>query len=274
MLVPLGAYYKDKTGRKWNSELQLKDLLFPYGRCLLIKPTTDDSISLKKLFIYPNKEAFLNLTGGQDITLKVFLMDPINSPLIYPMNFQMKGDHIRVQLDPLKNDDKSWLFAVKVSQSHHVQGDPLFDCTDYTEEKSYEGCVREELSGIFKEKLNCIPPLLSYETDQTCNVRFNLTKDESREIFDLFWNNYLNFEPSRCRKPCTHTTYEVQLKQVMEVTGYVLIGISFETVVEVTRSKFSTNIMTVLTSLGGSVGQRNLFMRFSSFHLLRKTPLK
>ena len=107
-----------------------------------------------------------------------------------------------------------------------------------------------------------------------CNVRFNLTKDESREIFDLFWNNYLNFEPSRCRKPCTHTTYEVQLKQVMEVTGYVLIGISFETVVEVTRSKFSTNIMTVLTSLGGSVGQRNLFMRFSSFHLLRKTLLK
>ena len=109
-----------------------------------------------------------------------------------------------------------------------------------------------------------------------CNVRFNLTKDESREIFDLFWNNYLNFEPSLCRRPCTHTTYEVQLKQVMEVTGYVLIGISFETVVEMTRSKFSTNIMTVLTSLGGSVGQRNLFVRFSSFHfpLLRKTLLK
>ena len=35
----------------------------------------------------------------------------------------------------------------------------------------------------------------------------------------------------------------------------MLIGISFESVVEVTRSKFSTNLMTLLTSLGGSVGR-------------------
>ena len=41
----------------------------------------------------------------------------------------------------------------------------------------------------------------------------------------------------------------------MEVT-YVLIGISFEKVVEITRSKFSNSIMTVLTSLGGSVGTK------------------
>ena len=41
----------------------------------------------------------------------------------------------------------------------------------------------------------------------------------------------------------------------MEVT-YVLIGISFEKVVEITRSKFNNSIMTVLTSLGGSVGTK------------------
>ena len=33
LLEPYGAYYKDKHGRKWNSELQLKDLLF---RCASI----------------------------------------------------------------------------------------------------------------------------------------------------------------------------------------------------------------------------------------------
>ena len=251
LLDPYGAYYKDKHGEIWNSQLQLKDLLFPYGRCLLIKPKTNESVSLKKLFVYPNKEAFLNLTGGP-VTLKVFMMDPINSPLIYPMNFQMTGDHIKIQLDPLKNDNISWLFAVKVSRSHHVQGDALFDCTDNTEEESYGDCVREELSEMFEEKLNCSPPLLSSDPGQMCNTRFNLTEDESADIFQLFWNNYLNFEPSVCKKPCTQTTYQVQLKQVMEVE-YVLIGISFESVVEVTRSKFSTNLMTVLTSLGGSV---------------------
>ena len=170
------------------------------------------------------------------------------------MNFQMKGDHIKVHLDPLKNDNISWLFAVKVSRSYHVQGDPLFDCTDYTEEETYGDCVREELSEMFEERLNCTPPLLSPQTDQICNTRFNLTANESAEIFQLFWNNYLNFEPSLCKKPCTHTSYQVELKQVMEVT-YVLIGISFESVVEVTRSKFSSNLLTLLTSLGGSVGQ-------------------
>ena len=65
------------------------------------------------------------------------------------MNFQMTGDHIKIHLDPLKNDNISWLFAVKVSRSHHVQGDPLFDCTDFTEEESYGDCAREELSEMF-----------------------------------------------------------------------------------------------------------------------------
>ena len=227
LLDPHGAYYKDKNGEIWNSQLQLRDLLFPYGRCLLIKPQTNKSISLKKLFFSPNKEVFLNLTGGGPVTLKVFMMDPINSPLIYPMNFQMKGDHIEIHLDPLKNDNISWLFAVKVSRSYHVQGDPLFDCTDYTVEESYGDCVREELSRIFEKRLKCIPPLLSSDPDQTCNTRVNLTEKESTEIFQLFWNNYLNFEPSLCKKPCTQTTYQVQLKQVMEVAFFLLTTSSF-----------------------------------------------
>ena len=260
LLDPYGAYYKDKKGEIWKSQVQLKDLLFPYGRCLLIKPKTNESVSLKKLFVSPNKDVFLNLTEGSPVTLKVFMMDPINSPLIYPMNFQMNGDHIKIHLDPMKNDNISWLFTVKVSQSYHVQGDPLFDCTDYTEKQRYGDCVWEELSGMFEQRLNCIPPLLALKPDQMCNRRFNMTENESTEIFQLFWNNYLNFEPSLCKKPCTHTSYEVQLKQVMEVR-YVLIGISFETIVEVTRSRFSTNFMSLLTSLGGSVGQPSLLRK-------------
>ena len=215
LLEPYGAYYKDKDGIVRKSSVQLKDMLFPYGRCLLIQPENDQDVPLRKLFFSPNKEAFLN-SSGVPTTLKVFLMDPLNSPLIYPMNFQMKGDHIRVHFDPTKNDNISWLFTVKVSQSHHVQGDPLFDCTEYTEDQTYGDCVTAELSGLFQEKLNCTPPLLATHADQMCDVRFNLTADKSKEIFELFWNKYLNFEPSSCKKPCTHTAYEVQLKQVIE----------------------------------------------------------
>ena len=74
LLDPYGAYYKDKHGEIWNSQVQHKGLLFPYGRCLLIKPETNKSVSLKKQFVYPNKEVFLNLTGGGPVTLKVYMI--------------------------------------------------------------------------------------------------------------------------------------------------------------------------------------------------------
>ena len=78
LLDPYGAYYKDKKGEIWKSQVQLKDLLFPYGRCLLIKPKTNESVSLKKLFVSPNKDVFLNLTEGSPVTLKVFMMKVIS----------------------------------------------------------------------------------------------------------------------------------------------------------------------------------------------------
>ena len=40
---------------------------------------------------------------------------------------------------------------------------------------------------MFKERLNCTPPLLSSETDQMCDTRFNLTEAEDAEIFQMFW---------------------------------------------------------------------------------------
>ena len=92
---------------------------------------------------------------------------------------------------------------------------------------TFSNCRLECMIIGAEEKLNCIPPLLATHADQMCDVRFNLTKDESKEIFELFWNKYLNFEPSSCKKPCTHTAYEVQLKQVIETNLRALIKSTF-----------------------------------------------
>ena len=120
------------------------------------------------------------------------------------------------------------------------------------QEDTYGKCVKEELKGIFEEKLNCTPPLIASGTDQICNKKFNLSKDESHQIFVMFWNNYFNFEPLRCKKPCTQTTYEVHEETKAEVDDFV-IKIIFEPVVHVTRSAYSTTVIDAIAGLGGSV---------------------
>ena len=105
---------------------------------------------------------------------------------------------------------------------------------------------------IFEQRLNCTPPLLASETDKMCNERFNVTPDVSRHLFDLFVNNYINFEPSECKRPCTQTTYEIQAKAKAEQRIF-MINLSFKPLVHVTRSMYSTTAVDAITSLGGSV---------------------
>ena len=88
-----------------------------------------------------------------------------------------------------------------------------------------------------------------------CNERFNVTSDVSQNLLDLFVNNYMNFEPSECKRPCTQTTYEIheiQAKTKAEENIF-MINLTFKPLVHVTRSTFSTTAVDAITSLGGSV---------------------
>ena len=183
-------------------------------------------------------------------------MDPINDPLIYPNDLQMKGDHIQIPL----NKDIFWrTFTVRVSRSYHVKDDPLYDCQEYSQDNTYSECIQEELKDIFEEKLNCSPPDLAKEPDEMCNKMFNKTKEESAEIFETFWNHYYNFEPSICKTPCTKTTYEVRLNSEQ---NYDELGLklTFEPNVHVTRSAYSSTLVDFLTNLGGSVSDFRCFL--------------
>ena len=108
--------------------------------------------------------------------MKVFLMDPINAPHIYPIDLQMKGDHIKI---PLSRGVSWFYFIIRVSRSYHVMGDPLFDCQEYSEQETYGECVREDLKKIFEAKLGCTPPVLASRPDEMCSEWYNQTKEES-----------------------------------------------------------------------------------------------
>ena len=119
--------YIDEMEKSTIVPSQFRTLLFPYGRCLLMKPT-EFQTSFKNVLLHSNSA---NSTLGD--CLDVFFMDPINSPLMFPMHFQMLGDKIEIPLKDLKNKNS---YVTRISRSYHVEGDPAFDCKEYNKDLS------------------------------------------------------------------------------------------------------------------------------------------
>ena len=118
-------FFRDKTGNNSHPRVQFRMLLYPHGRCLHIKPP-EGQMSFKHLFLWSDATM-----SSSEVYLNVFLMDPVNSPLIFPMDFQMLGDHIRAPLEKKYNS-----FIIRTSRSYHVEGDPAFDCREYNQDLS------------------------------------------------------------------------------------------------------------------------------------------
>ena len=153
---------------------------FPYGRCQLVRPP--DDLNITGHWLTPS-ETTLNLFTS----LNILLMDPVNSPLVFPTNFQMKGSPIKAHM---KTSNKDWHpYQVKVSQSHHLPGDPQYACKEYSLNDTYSHCIKREWKMRFLKLLNCTPPML--DADHTCDVRFDPKQIQSWKIDELFF--YWNF---------------------------------------------------------------------------------
>ena len=119
------TFFIDRTEKTINTKAQFKTLLYPYGKCLLVKPK-ENMTSFKNLFLKSNAADW-----SSDVHLNVFLMDPVNSPMILPEFFQMKGDYIRV---PLMKEVHS--FVTRISRTYHIEGNPTFPCKEYNQGQS------------------------------------------------------------------------------------------------------------------------------------------
>ena len=241
-------WHLNKSWKNETTEGEFRILRCPYWRCQLIKPSKIKSINKNTSFISMTS-AFPEVRN--ESSMSVLLLDPKNSPLTYPLNFQMRGHHIRVPFE------KGWrIFKIKVLRSEHVQGDPNFECTKYDEDNTYGDCVQKEMRNIIVDALNCTPPQMmiqEYPDDHVCNQRFDMNVEEGNELRDFF-EILFDFKPSACKRPCTQTTYEVQSTQEVEYP-HSSIGLNFESVVDVTQAEFRTTFATLLTGLGGSVSR-------------------
>ena len=89
-------------------------------------------------------------------------------------------------------------------------------------------------------------------TGNMCNKKFNLTQIEADRVRKTFYDRMNLFESSNCKIPCTQMKYEVKWKQHIKAGG-LKVQISFDKTIDLTTSSFSVGILSVLSSLGGSV---------------------
>ena len=89
---------------------------------------------------------------SSDPHLNVFLVDPINSPVIFPDFFQMKGVQMRIPIQ--KNTFNS--FVIRTLRSYQVEGNPTFLCKEYNQDQNWAKLIF---------KLNDVPkPIFDYST--------------------------------------------------------------------------------------------------------------
>ena len=102
-------------------------------------------------------------------------------------------------------------YKAKMSWTHHVEGDPLFQCRKYEANFTLNDCVRDELHNLFLKELSCIPPLFTENRAIMCQKRFNFSTIEDNRIKRMFWRIYEKYRPLNCPSLCSKMTVETQL---------------------------------------------------------------
>ena len=182
--------------------------------------------------------------------ISVYFMDKTNSLKIYPDENDISGNPLRVRLAELFNHKST--YKTKISRSHHVEGDPVLKCKEYSSTHPYNDCIEDELHDEFDKLLGCQPPLLGNDLERICNERFNVSIAKRWEIGKLFDRIHFHSGKFKCRKPCTTNKYTTTLMHTAPhpTTNLVLV---FDETLEVTSSTFSIDFWMFLSSLGGSV---------------------
>ena len=181
-------------------------------------------------------------------------MDDVNSLQLYPDEMEMTGDPIEIKME-----QPPWKISYKTQISRHqqVQGDPRFECSVYTENNSYNGCVQNELLELFDKEIGCQPPLLMTDPARMCDKKFNEAANTNRapRMLKLFTHMYYHDGVFNCKSPCSTNVYSTRFVHKAEKARgkATTVVITFDKNLEIFRSTFSIDEQTLLTRLGGSV---------------------
>ena len=129
--------------------------LYPNHKCCKINlPDLEDVNIVKAIRI---ADASLN-SEVHFRSYKLYLSDQISdSPFTLAKNFNL-GDDVTITKDDIGMHKR---YKIKVSQEHHVEGNPKYPCIKYLKHGKYGECLEKEMIKITKKLLNCTPPWIT-----------------------------------------------------------------------------------------------------------------
>ena len=139
-LIISSSYTKDNVNFE-RADMTFSTFGHKIGRCMLISPPPNATYH-NRLSVRFNDTVFhqLNLSS---MRMRIYLMDKANSPHLYPDEMEMAGSPLWVGLER-----SFYMFQTRISKSVHVDHDPLFYCDVYTQQNSYDKCIRKDIKGL------------------------------------------------------------------------------------------------------------------------------
>ena len=187
-------------GRKVTEPLakSLTRSIYPNGRCCrTIQPEL------------ARKHPLYELTFKQE-GFRMFLYDNRHFSILRQSFVDFEGEHLE---NKGRHEDVGFeKYRVQFTEETHLEGDPIFECTDYVMPQDYDQCLEAEYVRQTLLLLNCTPPWLTDNQDLWCKDRLNIS-DQQANNNDLYFDQILDgkFPNGNCLKPCNFMRYSLAL---------------------------------------------------------------
>ena len=138
-------YYTNENGYK-PAVLAYTKTTYPRGRCIVLssKPSNKTVIPTKLLIIMNKTYQWPNTSDSLKLT--VYISDAVNSIQFNPLAFEMQGDRVNFDTEDLNKASYGYEYKTRTSQLYHVKGDPALECYEYSNQFTYDNCVKKEIT--------------------------------------------------------------------------------------------------------------------------------
>ena len=244
--------FKNQTSRETvkNTTIELTRALDPYHMCCKYIPP-----KLSKF--YPVIDFRLEASKTNITSFKVFMADQLTASYFDLHKKIMIGDKIVTVND-------GWTeYKVQIIENNMIEGDPKYECIDYKTKGKYAKCIENEIIRENSKFLNCTPPWMTENETLWC-IGKNKLNNNSRKPYFNFIADIIKSKANeeKCLVPCKVKKFEAReiSKSAYIKVSQLGLRVVFENDVDVIKSSWQMDEITLLSKIGGFIGISKNFL--------------
>ena len=233
-----------------NTKIELTRALDPYHMCCKYIPP-----KLSKF--YPVIDFRLEASKTNVTSFKVFMADQLTASYFDLHKKIMIGDKIVTVNDGWTN------YKVQIIENNMIEGDPKYECIGYKIKGKYAKCIENEIIRENSKFLNCTPPWMTENETLWC-IGKNKLNNNSRKPYFNFIADIIKSKANqeKCLVPCKRKRYEAReiSKSAYNGVSKLRLRVVFENDVDVIKSSWQMDEITLLSKIGGFIGISKNFL--------------